>query len=295
MPSFRLDPPKPGLKPKEYREYVKAQVAAEIARLGEGGVLKHEDFVIFYSGPSGEVLTIIVNKGKNKGKANHGRSLDMAIEMGASRIDDTQAYLSLGGHNLDDYFRPVLAPLYPNPKKLDEAINAAYAEVWGGLSELFAELDFKTVATAVCGAGQDRVFVKDELPILIKNKHIQKINGIDMHAVRDLYNEVSPDEAFKLICLAELKMTFMKAKKATKSPVDVWNDFYERERFYREERKLPRLVIAPPTVEQEARRKEIIAKYGLEDLYATAPSDWGGPVVPRPRALVPAKRKYGLH
>jgi len=291
MPSFRLDPPKPGLTPKEYREYVKAQVATEIAHLGEDNVLKHEDFVIFYSGPSGQVCKIVIGGGRS----NHDRSLSMAIELGASRIDDTQAHLSLGGHNLDDYFTPTLAKLYPDPDDFSKALDSAYAEVWGGLSELFAELDFKTVATAVCGAGQDRVFVKDELPILIKNKHIQKINGIDMQAVRDLYNEVSPDEAFKLICLAELKMTFMKAKKATKSPVDVWNDFYERERFYREERKLPRLVIAPPTVEQEARRKEIIAKYGLKDLYAKAPSDWGGPVVPRPRALVPAKRKYGLH
>lgn len=57
---------------------MKVHVAAEIARLGEDKVLGHEDFVIFYSGPSGEVLTIIVNKGKS----NHGRSLDMVIELG---------------------------------------------------------------------------------------------------------------------------------------------------------------------------------------------------------------------
>lgn len=291
MPSFRLDPPKPGLTPKEYREYVKAHVAAEIARLGKDNVLKHEDFVIFYSGPSGEVRKLIIG---GSGRSNHNRSLSMAIEMGASRIDDTQAYLFLDRHELEDYFRPEFEKKYP-ARKLKKAFSVAYAEVWGGLSELFAELNFKTVATAVCGAGQDRVFVKDELPVLIRNKHIQTINGIDMHAVRDLYNEVSPDEAFKLICFAELKMTFMKADKGAKRPIEAWNDFYERERFYREERKLPRLVIAPPTVEQEARRKEIIAKYGLEDMYATAPSDWGGPVVPRPLVLVPAKRKYGLH
>lgn len=289
MPSFRLDPPKSGLTPKEYREYVKVHVAAEIARLGEDKVLVHGNLVIFYSGPSGEILKIIVDSGES----NHGRSLNMAIEMGASCIDNTQAYLSLNGHALADYFKPEFEKKYSG-RKLKDAFNAAYAEVWGGLSELFADLDFKIVATAVCGAGQDRVFVKDEFPVLVKNKHIETINDIDMQAVRDLYNEVSPDEAFKLICLAELKMTFMKAKYGAKRPLDSWNDFFERESFYREERRLPRLVIASPTVEQETSRKGIIAKYGLEDLYAKAPSDWGGPVVPRPRALAPAKLNPSL-
>jgi hypothetical protein len=278
MPMFTLNPPAPGLSPEDYRKYIKDGIKAEINRIGVENVLKHEPFVILFSGPSETVRFTI---GRDP-LSNNDRSLAMAIEVSASRITDTQAAVFLDGQNLDDYFRPTLAPLYSNPRKLTGALNAAYAIVWGGISELFAELDFKRVATAVCGAGPDRVFVKDELPALVKNAHVEVINDIDMSAVRKMFNEVSADEAFKLVCLSELKMVQRKAEADTIDPAKRWQDFSDRRYFFELERKDTKSTTAPLTPEQEQFKQDIVTQFGLADLCTTLPSTWGGPLVPKP-------------
>lgn len=290
MSSFVLEPPKPWVRPEEYRKYVKDTILAEMNRPSGTNVLEHKDFVILYSGPSGAVYEAIITPVTG----NNQRSLKMAVELGASRINDTTAAISLNGINLEPYFKSVLAPLYPKPRQLADALNAAYAEVWGGISELFAELEFSEAATAVCGAGQDRVFVKDELPILVKNKHLKTINKIDMQAVRDMYNEVSPDEAFKLVCLSELKISVDKAQAGSPPPSTEWNDFFDRNLFYEVERDITGPKVRPLTDAQKARKQEIVSKYALSDLYAAAPASWATPNVPSARTVATTRPALGL-
>ena len=165
-------------------------------------------------------------------------------------------------------------------KALSDTLSAAYATVWGGISELFADLDFKTAATAVCGAGQDRVFVKDELPVLVRNPYVRTINEIDMDAVRRMYNEVRLDEAFRLVCLSELSMTLRKAQATGVPPTEGWTDFFERHFFYSVERDDTGVGVPALTDAQHKRKESIIADFGLQNLFSNSPLDWAKPHKP---------------
>ena len=301
MSLFKLEPPKPWIAPADpskyaeeaekyvlsYRQYVKDAIQSEMASASGAGILEHEEFVILYSGPSDVVFDVIISMGGNRKDVtnNNPRSAEMAVQFGASRINDTTAGITLNGIILKPYFEKVFTPLYPgrdkgSRKALSETLSAAYATVWGGISELFADLDFKTAATAVCGAGQDRVFVKDELPVLVRNPNIRTINEIDMDAVRRMYNEVSPDEAFRLVCLSELSMTLRKAQATGVPPTEGWTDFFERHFFYSVERDDTEAGIPALTDAQHKRKESIIADFGLQDLFSASPLDWAKPHKP---------------
>ncbi|MDD3029266.1 MAG: hypothetical protein PHS57_03160 [Alphaproteobacteria bacterium] len=299
MSAFRIDPPKDRIDPSdpskyaeeaqkyiwEYREYVKNTILTAMADPSGTDVLGHKEFVILYSGPSkkvGEQIKCVV-------RYNDTRSEDMALEFSASRINDTVAGIELNGIPLNPPFSKILAPLYPNPRKLEDAVRDAYATVWGGISELFADLDFKTAATAVCGAGQDRVFVKDELPVLVRNPHVRTINEIDMEAVRRMYNEVSPDEAFRLVCLSELSMTLRKAQATGVPPTEGWTDFFERHFFYSVERDDTEAGIPALTDEQRKRKERILVDFGLKDLFSDSPIEWAKPHKPPAKLTPPVK------
>ena len=290
MSSFKIDPPKDWVEPTDpskyaeeaqkyiraYRDYVKETITDAISASSVADILKHNEFVILYSGPSKGVYKKITCSVTN----NDIRSSDMAFEYGASRINDTTAGITLNGIKLDPHFRPILEKIYSDPDELRDAVNDAYATVWGGISELFADLDFKTAATAVCGAGQDRVFVKDELPVLVRNPHVRTINEIDMDAVRRMYNEVSPDEAFRLVCLSELSITLRKAQATGVPPTEGWTDFFERHFFYSVERDDTEAGVPALTDAQHKRKESIIADFGLQDLFSASPLDWAKPHKP---------------
>jgi|GEM_PF-1619312 len=283
MLTFGLKPPPPGLSPKEYRDYIKYGLSAEIKRIGACNVLWHKDYVVFYSGPSKKIQKIIIKNTHIKNpSSNDCRSIIIAKEKNASRINDTQAAKFLGAQELDDYFTPVLSPKYPDPANLMKALDAAYAEVWGGISELFAEMSFQRAATAVCGAAQNRIFLKDEFPALIGNPHLETINDIDMQAVRDMFRDVGVGEAFNLLCLSELKMAYRHAETDLKSPITAWNDYFERLTLYETERGETQKTAAALSPSQERRKQEIMAKFNLASLYATSPRSWGGPIIPAP-------------
>ena len=59
------------------------------------------------------------------------------------------------------------------------------------------------VETAVCGADEKGIFFTVELPELVDNKAINSVNGLPTDMVREVY-ALSPYEAFRLICVAEL-------------------------------------------------------------------------------------------
>ncbi|MCL2469169.1 MAG: hypothetical protein FWF24_02930 [Alphaproteobacteria bacterium] len=205
----------------------------------------------------------------------------MALRLHASRINDTWIARNLSKEKRANYFQPVYEKLIKHPDdsaKLDEVLQAAYNTVWGGVSIEFAKLPFKEIATAVCGAAKKQVFFRYELPVLVQNPHIQACNEIPMDAVRRMYNEVGKDEAYNLICLSELRMAFRYASGFVPSPHLAWKDFVDRIYFHRDERFHTAPKRSPLTTEQEQRKQQIIADFGLDTLYATSPVAWGGPV-----------------
>ncbi|MFA6280163.1 MAG: hypothetical protein WC612_05175 [Bdellovibrionales bacterium] len=147
---------------------------------------------------------------------------------------------------------------------------------------MFAGLPFREVATAICGASKSKVFRRYELPTLVANPSIEVFNKMDMKAVRQMYNDVHPDEAYNLACLSELSMTFRRAEQEMVTPAPAWQDFVDRLRFYQTERALVTSAGDLPvlTPVQERRKQEIIRDFGLERFYAVHPARWGGGIVP---------------
>lgn len=260
--------PKAGLTAVRLRNHI----VKVIHRVGLPRALAHRPTGIAYSGPFATYVGIV---GYDR---NSQKSEEMALRLGASRINDTWMARKLATIDLDDYFRPVYARLIRVPSKLNTVLRAAYNTVWGGVSTEFAKLPFQEIATAVCGASKRQVFIRYELQELVQNPHIEICNKIPMDAVRRMYNEVGKDEAYNLVCLSELHMAFRYASGSTARPVHAWQDFSDRIQFYQGERSFTAPVRQPLTADQEQRKQEIIADFGLNALYATAPATWGGPV-----------------
>jgi len=95
-----------------------------------------------------------------------------------------------------------------------------------------------------------------------------------------MYNEVSPDEAFRLVCLSELSMTLRKAQATGVPPTEGWTDFFERHFFYSVERDDTEAGIPALTDAQHKRKESIIADFGLQDLFSNSPLDWAKPHKP---------------
>lgn len=262
--------PKAGLTAVRYRN----QIVKVIHRVGFAKALAHTVAGVLYSGPYHTYVGII-------GYArNDTRSEDLASRLDCSRINDTWIAQQLEKKPLLHYFDKVYAPLVKDFKKLDAVVRAAYNTVWGGVSTEFARLPFKEIATAVCGAAKKQVFYRYELPELVANPHIAVCNEIPMEAVLRLYNEVGKDEAFNLVCLSELRMTFRHASGYATRPIHAWQDFVDRTHFYQGERAATHATRKPLTVDQKQRKQKIIKEFGLDALFATSPASWGGPVTP---------------
>lgn len=204
--------PKAGLTAVQYRN----QIVKIIRRIGVPKALAWKNPGVVYSGPSSTYVGIISSD------LNGKRSEELAIRLSGSRINDTWIAKKLSKIYLDDYFRPVYAKFVKDFSKMGSVLKAAYNTVWGGVSTEFAKLPFKEIATAVCGAAKKQVFYRYELPELVANPHIEVCNEIPMDAVRRMYNEVGKDEAFNLVCLSELQMTFRYASGAATRPIHAW-------------------------------------------------------------------------
>lgn len=278
-----LVPPPAGKSPKEYRSYVEEKILSRI-----DDVLTVEDFVILYSGPSRTVW----QSGLPDVKSNDGLSLQMAKDIAAaegfdvSRINDTEAAKALNLHKLEKYFTPYFEKEFPSATvgEIEELQNAAYAEVWGGISELFAKRAFRHAATAVCGASPSRVFIKDELPVLVDTDHLKTINGIRFEAIKRIYNEVSPDEAFKLICLSEINFVYSRTHVKNMPEDDVVIDAKRRIAYYKIERDETEPLLDDLTDAQNQALENIKNDFGLNALCATAPETWSS-AVKRPLRL----------
>ena len=271
--------PKAGLTAVRYRD----QIIKVIHRVGVAKALAHKITGVVFSGPLSTYVGIIDYD------RNGVRSEELAARLGGSRINDTWIAQQLDKRPLRDYFEKVYAPLVKDFKKLNDVRQAAYNTVWGGVSTLFAKLPFKEIATAVCGAAKKQVFYRYELSELVANPHIEVCNEIPMEAVRRMYNEVSKDEAFNLVCLSELRMAFRYASGAATRPIHAWQNFVDCTHFYVGERAATASMRKPLTVDQEQRKQKIVNEFGLESLFATPPASWGGPVTPAV-SLLPMRR-----
>ena len=265
--------PKAGLTAVQYRN----QIVKVIRRIGPRKALAHKDYGIMYSGPADGHATII-----GWFRRNSAKSKEQAHRLGGSRVNDTWIADKLITIDLFRYFEQVYKPLACTTK-LGDVLQGTYNTVWGGVSAEFAKLPFNEIATAVCGAGKKQVFYRYELPQLVSNTHIDACNEIPMESVRSMYNHVSKDEAFNLICLSELQMAFRYAYTTNTAPVHAWHDFVERVNFYNTERNVTASTKKPLTNIQEQQKQQIIVRFGLNSLYARKPSTWGGPLVPHPK------------
>ena len=267
-----IKPPKDGLTPEEYRKYV----VDEIARLGIADQLSFKEFIVLYSGPAYEIQRILFFDLTD----NTSLSEMMAGDLDASRVNDTEAAKFLSNQKLNEYFEPQFAGICKTRDELRDALNDAYATVWGGISELFAKRDFRHVATAVCGADRCRVFIRDELHPLIDNKSVETTNGIFHAAVVEMFYRVGQDAAFDLICRSEINFMHALSSVGKRGADEYENEINERLRFYRLERDNTPFMIKALNVKQMTERQDIISKYGLDNLYSTEPETWGKQIMP---------------
>jgi hypothetical protein len=128
-----------------------------------------KDRSVFYSGPG------------NRGKALH------AAKNGGVPIDATPGGKALNDEKLYGEFAPVA----------QEEADA----IWSEASEKFAKAASGDVTAFVHGASPDRVFAQTELPILLKNKDVNAINGISRQALEEM-ERVKPGSAFQAIVAA---------------------------------------------------------------------------------------------
>ncbi|MDX9689053.1 MAG: hypothetical protein EOM37_06625 [Proteobacteria bacterium] len=155
--------------------------------------------------------------------------------------------------------------------------NNAIGKVSKYASRRFIKAAFGEVATAVCGANKKRVFYDAELPVLVKNTKITTINGLPRELVKAFY-DINRDEAYQLICWAEL----LEAKrKADRTGAKQDRQEYEaRLHFFTEERKDVASTMKKHSPAWEAKRMEerrsLLAAYGhetlLDDIKAFTPT-----------------------
>lgn len=281
MKNIDLAPDRTDYTPKGYREFIKREIRPYIDEF-----LTFEDFVILYSGPSKYLRN---ESGIADIKSNNGLSAQMlddikkSEKVSGSRINDTEAAHALERHALNAYFQDYLESNNPhidfrdplNAELIEALRDEIYAEVWGGISELFVQRDFRHAASAVCGADAERVFVRDELPTLVKTDHLKTINGIRCEAVKRVYNEVSPDEAFRLVCLSEINFVLSRSVISKQGASAVMSDANKRIEYYNFERDETYKAVGDLSGEQKSKLSDIISEFKLNALYETKPETWG--------------------
>ncbi|MBM3120063.1 MAG: hypothetical protein FJ006_11070 [Chloroflexi bacterium] len=199
-----------------------------------------EGLTLLYSGPQDEILKELFGRAakqilsSRKNRSNARRAAVQAKKLSAVRIDDTRLGQSSLALRLYAFFRARYAD--------DPETGRAHAdEVMGYLSRKFIRAVSGHVITAVCGAGQDRVFRATELPELVLNPRIQTVNGVAWHSIRNLFFSdpvAGPHKAFRLVCLSELRMSLRRAR--IEKTKEASEDYYYRKAFYQIERRLTR-------------------------------------------------------
>lgn len=134
------------------------------------------------------------------------------------------------------------------------------AKRWAGgdyvmsrVSRAYIKSAFGYAATAVCGASHNRIFYRYELPALVSNDKIKAANQLPREMVRDFY-AINKDEAFQLICWAELLLS--KSRMEANDNEDTRRDFFQRQYFLNNERKLMQETVTPLSSKGESKREQ---------------------------------------
>lgn len=125
--------------------------------------------------------------------------------------------------------------------------------VMSRVSRAYIKSAFGYGATAVCGAKHDRIFYQYEMPVLVNNGQIIAINDLPRQMVQDFY-AISKDEAFQVICWAELLLS--KSRMEANDNEDTRRDFFQRQYFLNNERKLMQGRVTPLSPKWESKREE---------------------------------------
>lgn len=256
---------------------------------------KTDGRTLFYSGPHGVVKAAFDKLfGPKNWKTNHERGFEQAaweVTKPLTILDRTEAGLFAEHFDInenDEYLN--LYAYYNNwAKKEGDKLTGGDPE-WGNktadrvmfwASEKFAQAVSGDTYTAVCGAGLNRTFYLIELPALVENKKVSTINSLPMDMVREIW-EIDPYEAFRAVCIAELKEVKAHAQK-TGADKD-WNDYYDRVDFFRQERKDHRTRFPQPSPETKHVIQDVLNRY-------SGPSR---PVILMKPSL-PLKREFEIH
>jgi hypothetical protein len=205
----------------------------------------HRGWAQFYSGPDDEILKEIFGKSPKRfaaikeNRSNNPRSARQVEHLKRKglpviRLDDTKIGQMVEAMKIYPFF---IQKYFPDVQAgIDEA-----DEVMRFLSREYTRAAFGHVATAVCGARGDRVFIVTELPELMSSTKIETINGVAYDVVKKIYEstsyapEIGRYKAFRLICLSELGVAKKRAHaEATDEAID---DYLERRDFYQSARR----------------------------------------------------------
>ena len=220
-------------------------------------------------------------------QTNFDLAEDQIARLDASVINSTNIAQFLTRINLKKYFDKV----YPDPRDAD----AAWLEIWGKVSALFAESNFKEAATCVCGADPTRVFRAYEQDALLRNKHVKIINGRTSQLFRD-FGTLGAEEAFRLICLTEL-LEIRKHAQNAKTP-EAWKDYHQRRRAFLVQFGTMRMNAAPLSSEEKLglkqSKREILALHKITAIQETLSTDDSVPSHPACRMAL-SERHAAFH
>jgi len=241
-----------------------------VVRLGPRAFAVPRGVVQLYSGPHVNIRKSL----RDDILTNWKRAEIQATRLGATRIDDTLGGRYLAHRNLEGYF----SYYFGTDKK---SIRQAIFDVWAMASAEFMKVKFRFVATAICGADEDRVFRKVELEQLVKNRHVQFANNRPMQTVRDFY-DINPYEAFRLLCITELLEAHRHAR--TEKTTAAWDDYRERRRFFlmerQETKKYAPAVTADVKTQTKLRKRQILLTHRLSKIMAVTRTTMPLPIIP---------------
>ncbi len=227
-----------------------------------------------YSGPHGLVVEALNDLyGADKWDDNHKFAFHQAAWENTKLLD--QVPVGLFAENFDQNEKGESVNLYAYYNywaNEDPALVAAYGgaykcadKVMRHASQRFAEAIEGDTFTTVCGAGLNKVFYEVELPAIIANKKVTSINDLSMDMVREIY-AVDKYEAFRVICLAELKEVREHAQKT--GDAKDWADYKARRKFFTLERKYLHRDFGHTTPAIKKAVMNIITTYRMQKLQA---------------------------
>ena len=199
------------------------EIKGWIGSLGIKKAFNLAGILMLYSGPRRSIIYSILKATSVKHKRNHARAISIVKNGDYSLLDQTRIGKKLGQYNNleDGIFEHVQNVIIT--EKVDPDIIVKQKEIAQEQADIImgfasAALIFASrgnVETIVSGAALNKVFYLFELPALMANKKIKRINGVKIDEFRKIYYSGDKDAAyqtFQKICESEVELLHKKAK-----------------------------------------------------------------------------------